>query len=145
MTSETFNKVTAQEDRRNAPISSHAVGGPIRFVPKAHILQQSQSVATTPTARARSSTISSVSPSSASPPTRTSDEDKNIVEKSSASEPNLGSTNIEGKTADNALPTARAESTAMMVATSTSITPDKEIDKKACFDRTYAEDGSSQK
>ena len=42
----------------------------------------------------------------------------------------LDSTNKEGKAIDNSLPNAGAESTAVMVATSTSITPDKEIDKK---------------
>ncbi|MFY9869498.1 MAG: hypothetical protein WAK17_07250, partial [Candidatus Nitrosopolaris sp.] len=39
----------------------------------------------------------------------------------------LDSTNKEGKAIDNSLPNAGAESTAVMVATST---PDKEIDKK---------------
>jgi hypothetical protein len=58
-------------------------------------------------------------------PIRTSHEQKETVPKSSALE--LGSINMEGKAVDNILPSA---STAMMVASPTSITPDKEIDKK---------------
>ncbi|MGB6590043.1 MAG: hypothetical protein WBE68_00875, partial [Candidatus Nitrosopolaris sp.] len=82
-----------------------------------------QSMASTPPGIAKSS-VSSSSPS----PIHTSDEHKETVPKPSALE--LDSTNKEGKANDNSLPNAGAESTAVMVATSTSITPDKEIDKK---------------
>jgi hypothetical protein len=95
------------------------VGSPVRFAPKAHI--SPQSVAAIPTARADSSAISLVS-SSASPAIGTSDKDKEIVTKSLALDLCSG-----GKTVDNSLPTASAESTA------------------ACFGRTYADVRSCQK
>ena len=82
-----------------------------------------QSMASKPPGIAKSS-VSSSSPS----PIHTSDEHKETVPKPSALE--LDTTNKEGKAIDNSLPKAGAESTAVMVATSTSITPDKEIDKK---------------
>ncbi|MGC1930809.1 MAG: hypothetical protein WA667_17705 [Candidatus Nitrosopolaris sp.] len=80
-------------------------------------------MASIPPAIAKSSVWSS-SPS----PIHTSDEHKETVPKPSALE--LDSTNKEGKAIDNSLSNVDAESTAVMIATSTSITPDKEIDKK---------------
>ncbi|MFY9798880.1 MAG: hypothetical protein WAJ93_24595, partial [Candidatus Nitrosopolaris sp.] len=108
-TSETLVKVSASIDSNSA--------SPVR-ISLENITPQS--MAFIPPGIAKSS-VSSSSPS----PIHTSDEHKETVPKPSALE--LDSTNKEGKAIDNSLPNAGAESTAVMVATST---PDKEIDKK---------------
>ena len=109
-TSETLVKVT-DEHITNASIDSNSAS-PVRITSE-NIT--TQSMASIPPAIAKSS-----SPS----PIHTSDEQE-TVPKPSALE--LDSTNKEGKAIDNSLPKAGAENTAVMVATSTSITPDKEI------------------
>ena len=121
-TSETLRKVT-DEDRRKAAINADSASrSPVRITSEAHISKQS--VATRPTAIAYSSDMSSSSPS----PIRTSYEPEENVPKSSPLE--LGSTKMEVKARNNILPSASTESTAIMFATSTSVTSYKEIDKK---------------
>lgn len=117
MTSKTLE--VTKEDRRNASSSDTASLSPVRITPEA----PSQSVATTPATLANKSTMSS-----SVSPIRTSREHKETVQKSSVLE--LGSTNMEGKAVDTTPPNPSTESTAMMVASPTSITQDKEIDKK---------------
>ena len=118
--SETLVKVT-DEHITNASIDSNSAS-PVRITSE-NIT--TQSMASIPPAIAKSSVWSS---SSSSSPIHTSHEHKETVPKPSALE--LDSTNKEGKAIDNSLPNAGGENTAVMVATSTSITLDKEIDKK---------------
>jgi hypothetical protein len=110
-TSETLVKVT-DKHVTSASIDSNSAS-PVRITSE-NIT--TQSMASIPPAITKSS--------SSSP----SDEHKETVPKPSTLE--LDSTNKEGKAIDNSLPNAGGESTAVMVATSTSITPDKEIDKR---------------
>jgi hypothetical protein len=108
-TSETFVKVT-DEHIKNVSIDSNSVtSSPVRITLENITTQSMPSI---------SSAIAKLSSSSPSP-IHTSDELKETVPKPSALE--LDSTNKEGKAIDNSLPNAGAESTAVMVATSTSI------------------------
>ncbi|PWU81672.1 MAG: hypothetical protein DLM72_05765 [Candidatus Nitrosopolaris wilkensis] len=123
MTSERLKKVT-EEDKRRAPIIDRASLSLVRITSEGHMSMPS--MGTTPSAIVHPSVASSAS--SPPSPILTMDEHKEAIPNLSKVE--IGSTKIEVKADDNTLPSVSKGSTTMMVAASTSIISDKEIDVK---------------
>ena len=111
------------EDKIKAPKNDNASLSPVRITSEAQISMQP--MRTTSGAIAQPSVASSPL-SSSSFPISTKDEHREIVSNLSTVE--LSSTKIEEIVDDNTIPTVSNGSTTMMVATSTSIVSDKEID-----------------
>ena len=122
ITPERLKKVT-EEDKIKAPKNDNASLSPVRITSEAQISMQP--MRTTSGAIAQPSVASSPL-SSSSFPISTKDEHREIVSNLSTVE--LSSTKIEEIVDDNTIPTVSNGSTTMMVATSTSIVSDKEID-----------------
>lgn len=122
ITPERLKKGT-EEDKIKAPKNDNASLSPVRITSEAQISMQP--MRTTSGAIAQPSVASSPL-SSSSFPISTKDEHREIVSNLSTVE--LSSTKIEEIVDDNTIPTVSNGSTTMMVATSTSIVSDKEID-----------------
>jgi len=122
ITPERLKKGT-EEDKIKAPKNDNASLSPVRITSEAQISMQP--MRTTSGAIAQPSVASSPL-SSSSFPISTKDEHREIVSNLSTVE--LSSTKIEEIVDDNTIPTVSNGSTTMMVASSTSIVSDKEID-----------------
>jgi hypothetical protein len=119
---ERLEEVTKDGGRKKSINANSTDLSPVKRTSEAHV--PIQSVATTPTAIAHSSVMSSGSSSQL--PIHTTDKHKETIPNLSALD--LGSTQMPMNADDNTVSNSTTESTAVMVATSTYITTDKMID-----------------